>query len=322
VTRIENIGTFEMLWDCGYCATKGLLGVTHRCCPACGAPQDPAKRYFPPEGQERALENHTFDGVDWQCGGCQTPNGALASFCRNCGAPKDGNAEVKRVGVAQPKPVEARPPRTALKAALIGAVVVVLVGLGVTMLWKKDVEARVTAHHWSRSWDIERLSPQRDDTWCDQMPLGAYNVSRHQEVRSHREVPDGETCSTRNVDQGDGSFRKERECSPRYRSEPIYDLRCAFTIDRWVLDRSVEKRGEGASPAPSWPVMPPLRIGNTIGSERPGARHEKYTLDLAGGGGKTWSCDVDEARFAALPDGAVRTMKVRVVTGGAVCDSL
>jgi hypothetical protein len=37
--------TYEMLWDCGYCATRALLGKSHRFCPSCGAPQDPIERY-------------------------------------------------------------------------------------------------------------------------------------------------------------------------------------------------------------------------------------------------------------------------------------
>jgi hypothetical protein len=31
--RVEEAGTFQMLWDCKYCSTKKLLGVTHKFLP-------------------------------------------------------------------------------------------------------------------------------------------------------------------------------------------------------------------------------------------------------------------------------------------------
>jgi hypothetical protein len=45
--RVAEAGTFQMLWDCKYCSTKKLLGVTHKFCPSCGAAQDANARYFP-----------------------------------------------------------------------------------------------------------------------------------------------------------------------------------------------------------------------------------------------------------------------------------
>ncbi len=39
--------TYEMLWDCKYCGQRKNLGLSHRHCPNCGAPQDPAARYYP-----------------------------------------------------------------------------------------------------------------------------------------------------------------------------------------------------------------------------------------------------------------------------------
>jgi len=328
--RIEAAGTFEMLWDCGFCGTKGLLGVSHRRCPACGAPQDASKRYFPPEGQETALANHTFDGADWLCGGCQTPNGAKAAFCRSCGAPKEGNAAVARrpdevagrstAGALASTAPKARMPRAAKIALGVAALVVVAIAVGA--LWKKEVSVRVDAHAWSREIDIERLDARREDAWCDAMPMDAYGVTRTQEARTTRQVPDGETCETRNVDNGDGSFRKQRECKPKYRSEPVYDAKCHFTVNRWGKARSVTSAGRGTSPAPSWPALPPLRGGACLGCEREGPRHERYTLELVGSDAQRYPCDVDAAKWSALADGTVRKLKVRVVTGGPVCDSL
>lgn len=89
-TRIETTGVFEMLWDCEFCGSKKLLGVTHRFCPNCGSPQNADKRYFPKPGEEIALENHIYHGVDWICPSCSQPNSANANFCGSCGTDKTG----------------------------------------------------------------------------------------------------------------------------------------------------------------------------------------------------------------------------------------
>ncbi|MBI5929370.1 MAG: zinc ribbon domain-containing protein [Chloroflexi bacterium] len=89
-TRVETTGVYEMLWDCEFCGTKKLLGVTHRFCPNCGSPQNAEKRYFPKPGEEIALENHVYHGVDWICPSCGQANSANANFCGSCGSDKTG----------------------------------------------------------------------------------------------------------------------------------------------------------------------------------------------------------------------------------------
>ncbi len=90
-TRVETTGVYEMLWDCEFCDTKKLLGVTHRFCPNCGAPQDADRRYFPKPGEEIALENHVYHGVDWICPSCSQANSASANFCGSCGSDRTGS---------------------------------------------------------------------------------------------------------------------------------------------------------------------------------------------------------------------------------------
>lgn len=96
--RSETTGVYQMLWDCEACGTEKLLGVTHRFCPNCGAAQNPAKRYFPNPGEEVALENHTYYGVDWICPSCEQTNSANAHFCVACGSDKTGakSAELRQ----------------------------------------------------------------------------------------------------------------------------------------------------------------------------------------------------------------------------------
>ena len=87
--------TYQMLWDCSRCGTEKLLGLDHRFCPACGAPQDPERRYFPEESEKVAVEDHAFAGTDKACPACDTPNSAASAHCGACGAPMEGGKDVR-----------------------------------------------------------------------------------------------------------------------------------------------------------------------------------------------------------------------------------
>ena len=103
--REESLGSYEMLWDCPHCDTKKNLGVTHRHCPNCGAPQDASKRYFPSDADKVAVANHQFTGADRVCSSCGTAQSAKAKNCGKCGAPLDGMKAVPFVQEKQaPKP--------------------------------------------------------------------------------------------------------------------------------------------------------------------------------------------------------------------------
>ncbi len=94
-------GTYQMLWDCPYCGSEKLLGLDHRHCPTCGAPQDPARRYFPSEADKIAVVDHRFSGADRVCPSCQTPNAATCEFCGNCGTPLSEAAEDRCRGLSE-----------------------------------------------------------------------------------------------------------------------------------------------------------------------------------------------------------------------------
>ena len=154
------------------------------------------------------------------------------------------------------------------------------------------------------------------------MPSGAYSVSRTREQRSTKKIPNGEDCSTRDVDRGDGTFERREECRTRYREEPVYDSRCHFTIDRWRVSRTPRASGVGTQPPPFWPQVKLSQTGTSLGAEREGARHEKYTLALKGEDGESYSCDLPEARWGAIADGHKKVIPIGVITGAAECDEL
>lgn len=90
--REEDLGRYQMLWDCPACGATGLLGVDQKFCATCGSAQDPKTRYFPSDDQKILLEDHPFHGADVVCRACDTPNAAVSEFCTACGSPLDDAA--------------------------------------------------------------------------------------------------------------------------------------------------------------------------------------------------------------------------------------
>jgi hypothetical protein len=313
---------FEMFWDCGFCRAKQLLGRTHRFCPNCGAQQDAAWRYFPPAGLE-VPASAEYSGADKECPTCKLPSGAKANNCSNCGCPLDGAAEVKRV---QDNPAPEPPPRVRklgwVKWGVIGLIATCVLVVLLAIFWKKEVSSTVLSHSWKRQIDIEMFKPVSESAWCDSKPSDAYSVTSHREQRSTRSVPDGEECSTKNVDRGDGTFERREECHTKYRDEPVYDQKCYYTVNRWRVAHTIEASGLGMAPAPAWPPVVLNSHGSTLGSEREGARRATYLLHLRGADSKSYECAVDEARWHAIGDKQVKPLKVGVLTDKPNCADL
>lgn len=313
---------FEMWWDCEYCGTTALLGKTNRYCPQCGAPQNAERRYFPPPGKETAA-NDAYEGVDKSCPACRTPNGAKAVHCRHCGSPLAHGADVRRLdengskGQVAPalSAAQVATPRRYLWLYLLGGVGVLGGGLGLaSLLLTRDSTATVTAKRWERVIDIEAIRPVVESAWCDGVPGDAYSVRSHREQRSTRQVPDGESCTTHNIDRGDGTFERREECSPRYRDEPVYDERCDYTVNRYRRVRGEEASGD--STAPTWPAVA-LGAG-----EREGKKRETYEVSVELPGKRQDRCSLTQERWESLVEGERYPVRVRVVGNGVDCSSL
>jgi len=322
--------TYEMLWSCEFCGAKKLLGKTHRHCPECGAAQDPSRRYFPSEEEKVAVEDHVFVGADVHCPACQASMGAAAKHCAECGAPLDkAAAQVARVADATAeKPKEPPPKRRSRKGLVIG---LVFAGLGLLSiliialaLWTEEKQLTTIGHTWQREIRIEAFGPKTESEWCGSMPGDAYSVSRSREVRSHNSVKTGESCSTRRVDNGDGTFTEKQECTPEYRQEPVYDDKCNYTVDRWSYARSATASGRSLAEVPVWPQVVLRAAGTTIGSEREGQRVETYTVHFgdAADAAKTLTCDLAEASWRAVPVGTRWKADASVLTGLLDCTTL
>ena len=322
---------YEMLWDCAQCNTTGLLGDSHRHCPTCGAAQDPSKRYFPEPGQEIEAKNHQFVGADWRCTYCNSPNSAASAHCTNCGAGQDGTKPVALIVDAVAAPVITPPvvqPRAPRWRWALAVLALLAVAVWTLFFNTHDTSAMVSGRTWQREIQVEQFGPVSNSAWCDSLPSDAYAVSQSREQRSTRQIADGEVCHDVRIDKGDGTFVKNRECSTRYRSEPIYDMRCRYQVNRWRSVRTVKAGTENAL-APMWPSMGvPNGVGSGLssglaggmGAEREGPRSERYVLNLELNG-KRSSCNVSEAVWNKYQEGASLPIKTRMI-GGVDCSSL
>lgn len=312
--RVESQGFYEMLWDCDYCETKGLLGKSQRHCPNCGGKQNPDKRYFPKEGEKTRVDGHKFVGSDRTCPACQTPMSAAATHCSNCGASLDGAAEVK--GVATP--VKPKPKRRLwLILLVVGAIALLIFAIWYFFIRTKEAKLTVTQHRWERAIGIDEYNDQQDEAWRNEVPSDARMVTCFQAERSSRQVQDGETCRIEKVDKKDGTFEEVKKCNPKYRSEPVYDDKCRFTVRRWKQIDSVKLTGAGLAPA--WPTqnVPPATAAETLGARRAGKRTETLILDF----GKQ-SCEVSDGVWRKYVDNTAYEVEVRARSNEIVCKSL
>jgi hypothetical protein len=343
--------TYQMLWDCGYCGTKGLLGLDHKHCPECGAAQDATRRYFPPEDQKVAVEDHVFTGKDRVCGACQTPNAAKAHFCGGCGAPLDDAREVQtrsdqvaaeggtfesdsakkareeREAARTPAPPPAPPPpRSLLPRLLMAGAAMALVGFialcGVFFLWKKDADLVSTGHAWERTIAVEEKQAVTESAWKDEVPAGADIQRCAEEKRGSKQVADGEECSTRRKDNGDGTFSESQECKTKYRSEPTHDQRCTYKVQKWVVTRTEKASGGSLKDKPHWPSVKLGRTGECMGCQREGKRAETYTLLFQDSAKKKLSCAVPAEKWQKVAVGSKWTGQVGVLSGDLDCGAL
>lgn len=326
---------YEMLWDCGYCGTPKLLGKTHRFCPHCGAAQEAEKRYFPKEDEKVAVQDHQFFGADKLCPACGTANSGNAEFCQQCGSPLD-----EARGVAKQADQICAHDADTFQAAdadddktdeakkgfpwwLLAVIVLIVGGVLVFFVWTKEVSAVLTDHSWQHTLAIEQYGPKADKAWCDAMPRDAYgDIQRKREVRSYQQVPDGEQCDTRRIDQGDGTYVERQECTTVYRKEPVYDTRCYFTVDRWQYERTETAQAQDQNPY--WPAAKLQREGSCRGCERIAAREARYVLHfiMDDAQREPFTCAVPEQQWRQAPVKSRWQLEVGALVGDVRCDSL
>jgi hypothetical protein len=317
-----------MLWDCRYCGTRKLLGLTHRHCPSCGAPQDQNARYFPADSEKVAVQNHEFVGADIACRYCGCASSKRAHNCGRCGAPlAEGSAVTSQTspGLVQPLASSSAPEPPARPAwkLWVPALALVLVSVtAVAVLWKKDRTFVVAERSWQRSVSVERFGAVRESAWCSELPAGAREVTRRREQHGTHQVPDGEDCRTQKKDRGDGTFKEEQVCVPKHKDEPVYEDKCSYELVKWSQQRQEKAEGDQAT-APRWPAVMLARSGcSEIGCEREGARSERYSVTFRDDTGESYRCDFPEKTWENLGQGKRYPGKLRALVGTLDCGSL
>jgi hypothetical protein len=327
--------TYEMMWDCEYCGMKKLLGLSQRFCAQCGAPQNPAKRYFPPDHEKVAVQDHKFVGADLTCPACKHPMSRACNACTNCGSPLDAGKQVAMqhmqqqmqggqwqampgqpgqpggypgvVGPGQPP----QPPKKSHKLYIIlGCVALALVGTCVVMYnIKRDATMTAARHEWTREIQVQRYEEVEKKGPCSGVPSGAKVTGRHKPAK---------TCTKKKIDNGDGTFKEREECT-----QPVEQ--CDYRVNEWNLQRTAKATG-GPDKEPQWPDTNVRGCSfERLGCEREGTRSERYVVYFNEDGEKkkeSLSCDYkDTGAWKGVPDGAKYKGKVRML-GGLDCDSL
>ena len=338
-TREEELGTYEMLWNCGACGSEKLLGVTHRHCPNCGAAQEASRRYFPSDEEKVAVADHRYTGVDHQCAACGSPSAAAAVHCPNCGAPlAEGKAVAtkgaERIADGQAFSssrgnVSAPPPANPVASARQGAPLkVIAIGVAVVLALfvacrKRSATLEVVAHHWRLERPIEVFTLTTQSAWRDQLPPRVQLVECHRETRSTRRVPDGERCERVRKDLGNGAFQESRECTPQFREEDVDDERCSFQVPTWTRARVDRAEGQGLTTPRRFATEGPTRTGQCLGCERAGSVDEVFEIEVRQpASGTSARCTVPRARWESLTDGQVIQAEVRALGGAIACASV
>ncbi|HEX4421534.1 MAG TPA: zinc ribbon domain-containing protein [Kofleriaceae bacterium] len=321
--REESQGFFEMLWDCEFCDTKGLLAKSQRYCANCGAPQNPDKRYFPKEGEQVRVDGHQFEGADRTCPACSSPMSALAKNCTHCGSVLDGAAEVRGVldaplpAAAQARPAPRR--RRRIWPFVLGALVIAGFGIWLRCIRTQEAQVVVAGHSWQRVIAIEEFNERQEEAWRNEIPVDASFPICHDKERSSRQVADGEDCHNERHDKKDGTFEQVKKCKPKTRSEPVMDSWCRFTARRWRPVTELKASGTGLTPA--WPTgAPPATVPASqlvLGARRGGKQTETLTLEFKDHG----TCDVSDALWHKYTDGQKLKLEVHA-SGDVACGAL
>lgn len=331
----------EGLWDCKYCGTDKIGGLTKHC-PCCGHPQDTDIEFYLGE-EKKYLEDDIAkeygQGADWVCPYCGALNRTHYKFCATCGSAKDeGNkdyfqaqqAKQEQAAQRQAANQPAQPKKKGGKGLLI---LIALAAILFFIFMPRSADTQVTAKSWSRSVDVQVEKTVQESDW--EVPAGGRLVSQQQEIHHYdsvidhyetrtrqvaERVYDGQDEHVEHINNGDGTFTEHVYYTDRYRTEyhdetyeapvyvqvPRYATKYTYDIERWVYDRTLKE--EGTDDEPKWPEL-------TLGDkERKGDTAERYTVVLTDKKGTSYTCQIALSLWEQLKVG--ESVKITTVAGG------
>jgi len=206
----------EMLWDCSYCHTKGILGHEYFC-PNCGRHRSKETKFYLPD-VDKVVEEPIDKRPDWYCDSCGSYNRAADSKCRSCGAPHtdvtyfdvrgqletatypitenisafDGDKDYKKDddGPSQSyKSTVNFAPTQQHRNIIPGIAIVIFAILLGIILWPKSKVITVNRTDWSRSIQIEQNTLVEENDWS--LPADAVELLyTRQEIHHYDHVLD------------------------------------------------------------------------------------------------------------------------------------
>ena len=254
----KKLKTVEGKWDCEYCGTTHIPGLT-KVCPNCGNPVSEGQKYYLSGDPMSLPAIRESDGAEWVCRYCGTYNHHDAKTCVNCGGdlagaedyfsqgkkykeiPVERNTTVSREHTtAKAVNLEAKNenkeiPLVLKKAPIwlkVAAVWMILVSIIGTIFMPHTVSATVVEKSWHREQEVEVYKTVEDGGWY--LPEGAHDEYQTWEINHYnhvlkgyetvpvqksRQVYDGEACSIYTTSNGDGSFDVHESCHSTYRTE-------------------------------------------------------------------------------------------------------
>jgi hypothetical protein len=152
---------------------------------------------------------------------------------------------------------------------LIAMVVATLATVGWWVFGPAGVAVELTRRSWRMEIVVERLRAEADSGWCDELPPGAFDISRRMMAD-----PTGQ------------------------RAEPAEH--CRYTVLAWRRSWIAMAEG-GPDTRPEWP-RPPLRVAppGQPGSERLAKREAFYEIELRDRENHAWVCRVSPERWQQL----------------------
>ena len=235
-------------WDCPYCDTNHIRADNNHC-PHCGIPVPPdTKFYIDKNNIEYVAENQKKTEANWICNYCDAQNSYDASFCENCGSPKDdatknyfghikepsqveptksppNEEEVKRIRKQAKRDYNTRYLKFFSKLLLFYLVFGLVISSFFIPITRHTT---IDGFTWSRSIAIEVFNNYNESDWY--LPSGANLHSTSQEIHHYEQILDHYETKTRTYteevfdgydtdyrDLGNGQFEEIQ--TPKYRTE-------------------------------------------------------------------------------------------------------
>ena len=221
------------------------------------------------------------------------------------------------------------------KIFLVSLIIILgIIGIVYLMLPKTQT-VTVSSLSWEYTIEVEELKTFQEDDW--QLPAGARLKSSQTELHHYQDVLDHYETRTRSVakqrisgyetyvsgykDLGNGYFEEitsqrpiyetyyenESYQEPVYRSEPVYQTKYYYEIDRWVHERNVTTSGNDKNP-----YWGDVSLRN---NERLGDRIESYQVAGITAKGKSISFDISKSDFAKIQIGSTYLFEINFGRG-------